>query len=261
MLASVTPLPVIGVPGVIAMSAVLLEVAVLGVGQVRRAAETIDRSSETDRELTTEQPAGGAFDGFAHVVKSRFLTAIVGYVLCTACAATFVYLAQQEIAHGSFGNDTEASADYFSTVDLWSNVGVLIIQTLVAAPLLRRFGPGVVLCILPIAQLAGVSSLVIAPSLTALAIVAVVTRTATHGLTRPSRELLFTVVSRDDKYRAKNVIDTMVYRFGDWIASWIVLAGVGAAAMIAVTVPLVLVWTTLATVLGAGFRRRLKESS
>jgi AAA family ATP:ADP antiporter len=241
------------------MSAVLLEIAVLGVGQLRRVAEAIDREPG-DRELVTDEPAGGAFDGFKHVVRSRFLSSIVGYVLCTACAATFVYLAQQEIAHGSFGKNTEASADYFSTVDLCSNIGVLIVQTLVAAPLLRRFGPGIVLCILPIAQLAGVSWLVIAPSLTALAIVAVVTRTATHGLTRPSRELLFTVVSRDDKYRAKNVIDTMVYRFGDWIASWIVLAGVGATAMIAVTVPLVLVWTTLATVLGAGFRRRLKEA-
>jgi len=258
-LLTTTLVSTIGVAGVLVMSAVLLELAVVGVGQVRRVAEGFEGSlprAAIERDLPADRAVGGAFDGFKHVVKSPFLAAIVGYVLCTATAATFLYLTQQSIVHDAFGQDKEASAEYFSRVDVFSNIGVLIVQVLVAAPLLRRFGPGIVLCMLPLAQLAGVSTLVTAPSLTALAIVMVVTRTATHGLTRPSRELLFTVVSRDDKYRAKNVIDTMVYRFGDWAASWIALAGVGSVVLIAATVPLVIAWTALATVLGIGFRRR-----
>lgn len=260
-LLTTTLVSTIGVAGVLVMSAVLLELAVVGVTQLRRVAENHDASlPQAVLELPRDQPAGGAFDGFRHVVKSPFLASIVGYVLCTATAATFLYLTQQSIAHDAFGQDKEASAEYFSRVDVFSNIGVLIVQTLVAAPLLRKFGPGIVLCILPLAQLAGVSSLVAAPSLTALALVMVVTRTATHGLTRPSRELLFTVVSRDDKYRAKNVIDTMVYRFGDWAASWIALAGVGSIVMILATVPLVIAWTALATVLGIGFKRRTAQT-
>jgi AAA family ATP:ADP antiporter len=88
-----------------------------------------------------------------------------------------------------------------------------------------------------------------------LAIALVVSRTATHGLTRPARELLFTVLDHDDKYRAKNAIDTTFYRLGDFGASWIMLAGASGAVMIVTTIPLVLVWLALARALGAGFRR------
>jgi len=144
---------------------------------------------------------------------------------------------------------------------MWTNVCVLVVQSLLAAPLLRRLGPGIVLCALPIAQLVGISTLAVVPSLATLSIVLVIARTATHGLTRPARELLFTTLTRDDKYRAKNVIDTMIYRLGDFGASWIMLAGASGAVMIGVTAPLVAVWLSLAVVLGVGFRRRsVKEA-
>lgn len=82
-------------------------------------------------------------------------------------------------------------------------------------------------------------------------------------MTRPSRELLFTVVTRDEKYRAKNAIDTMVYRFGDMGASWLhtgLLAVGGGAALIGLTLPMVAGWVVLATVLGLGFRRKMASA-
>ncbi|HUJ60007.1 MAG TPA: MFS transporter [Kofleriaceae bacterium] len=241
----------IGVAGVLAMSAVLLELATLAVGQVRRAA------GEHAREAMPAR--GGAFSGLAHVARSPYLAAIVGYVLCTACAATFVYLEQVHLLRVALP-DRIARTQFLSSVDVWTNVCVLAVQALAAAPLLRRFGPGAVLCVLPVAQLAGISWLAAAPSLGALAVIAVVTRSATHGLTRPARELLFTVLARDDKYAAKNVIDTTAYRAGDFGASWLVLAGASGAVMVVAAIPLVVAWLSLAIALGMGFRRRLKEA-
>ena len=98
---------------------------------------------------------------------------------------------------------------------------------------------------------------------TVLAIVQVISRSTTHGLTRPARELLFTVVSREDKYHAKNVIDLAGYRFGDFASSWLhkglLAPGAGSIALAVAAIPLVAIWSALAIALGLGFRNRTKE--
>jgi len=241
----------IGVSGILVMSAVFLELAVIGIGRVRAAAAELPSAHEP------KPSNGGAFSGLAHVARSPYLGAIVGYVLCTACAATFVYLEQARITHDAFP-DRNARTDFFSTLDLVVAGATALVQWFVAPAVLGWLGPGIVLCALPIAQAIGISTLAVAPSLTALVIVAIIGRTATHGLTRPARELLFTVVSRDDKYRAKNAIDTVGYRFGDFASGWLGLAvmSAGGIAVVGATGPLVVGWLALAVFLGAGFRSR-----
>jgi AAA family ATP:ADP antiporter len=96
--------------------------------------------------------------------------------------------------------------------------------------------------------------------------VQIVTRAITHGLARPARELLFTVVSRDDKYQAKHAIDTFGYRLGDFGSAWLYnglkAAGAGSLALVGAMLPLAAVWMGIAVFLGVGYRRRLdnKES-
>jgi AAA family ATP:ADP antiporter len=256
----------IGVDGVLMMSAVLLELAMIAIHCLRRAATGLGRDAGPVPDEPPDVPLGGsAFTGIAHVAKSPFLSALVGYVLCTACAATFMYLAQAKMVHDAFP-DRVARTSYFASLDLWTAGATFVLQTVLAAPAIGRFGPGIVLAVLPLAQLAGISVLAVAPSLTVLAIVQVISRSVTHGLTRPARELLFTVVSRDDKYRAKHAIDTIGYRLGDLASSWLYKGlhaiGAGGGALVGATIPLVALWLGCAFVLGAGFRRRVpKEPS
>ena len=251
----------IGVAGVLVMSAVLLELAVLGVIRVRRIAAQLASALAAPIE-PDQPPGGGALTGIAHVARSRYLSGIVGYVLCTAFAATFMYLAQSRLVHDAL-TDRVARTSYFATIDTWTAVVTLALQTGVAGPAIRRFGPGVVLAVLPIAQLVGISVLSLAPSLAALAILQVIGKSATHGLTRPARELLFTVVSRDEKYRAKHAIDTIGYRLGDFASSWLykglLAIGAGTSVLVGAAIPLAAIWLALATTLGVGFRRRVTE--
>lgn len=246
----------IGVAGVLVLSSVLLELAVIGTAQLRRVAREVE-TMEADPPVE-----GGALDGLRHVARSPYLASIVGYVLCTACAATFVYLAQAKIVHTALPGRV-ARTDFFSTLDLWVSAITFVVQLAIAGPLIRLVGPGLVLCVLPLIQGIGIAWLVSAPSLGALAVIAIAGRSATHGLTRPARELLFTVIPRADKYRAKNVIDTMVYRLGDFGSSWLNkgLAAAGAAALTLAAVPLTVAWLVLAGWLGAAFRRRAKETT
>lgn len=244
----------IGVAGILVISAVLLELAAVGTTRVRAAAAALAPAPRA-QDAPVE---GGAWSGLAHVARSRYLAALVGYVLCTACAATFVYLAQERIAHDALP-DRLARTNFFATIDLGVNVATLVVQLAGAAPLIGWLGPGAVLCILPVVQGTGMALLVGAPSLAMLAVVVIAGRAATHGLTRPARELLFTVVPRADKYRAKNVIDTLAYRLGDFGSSWLHrgLAAAGGIALASAALPLSLVWLALAVTLGVGFRRRV----
>jgi AAA family ATP:ADP antiporter len=252
----------IGVGGVLVMSAVLLELAVIGVYRLRWLAERLPVAPDEPPPAPDEPAGGGAFTGIAHVVRSPYLAAIVGYVLCTACAATFMYLEQARLVHAGFA-DRMARTNYFAGIDLWTAIVTLVLQTLVAGAALRRFGPGIVLAVLPLVQVVGISVLALAPSLSTLAVLMVIGKSATHGLTRPARELLFTVVSRDDKYRAKHAIDTIGYRLGDLASSWLhkglIAIGAGTGILVGAVVPLAALWLTFATILGAGFRRRVTQ--
>ncbi|MEO8702216.1 MAG: MFS transporter [Kofleriaceae bacterium] len=249
----------IGVEGVLVVSAGLLEIAVIAVAQVQRAGESFAR------EAAAPAPKrGGPLDGIAQVARSKFLLAIAGYVLCTAITATFLYLEQAKLAKLEYP-DRDARTELFATIDLGTNLLALVLQTLLAAPLLKRFGPGIVLLLLPIAQLAGLSMVVMAPSIAALMFAQITSRALTHGLTRPSRELLFTVVDRDEKYRAKNVIDTVVLRFGDVAASFghtgLLAIGAGTGVLVIASIPVGALWVACALALGVMFRRRKPEEA
>jgi AAA family ATP:ADP antiporter len=234
--------------------AVALELAVLGTHQVRKYGARLSPEAAIEHPLPHDPWAG-----LKHLRKNKYLAAIAGFVLCTSTAATFVYLAQAGIVKAALPDRNTRTA-FFANIDVWTQGLTFVVQILLARPLLGWLGPGIVLCVLPLAQGVGLVALEAAPTLATLAIVQVISRTATHGLTRPSRELLFTVVDRDEKYRGKHVIDTLVLRFGDFASSWIytglVAISAGAAVLTAAAIPLTIVWLALATVLGAGFRRR-----
>jgi AAA family ATP:ADP antiporter len=251
----------LGVAGILTMSACLLEVALVAALQMWRAGEVLKPPTDANPDVIPLEKRSGALEGLDRIRRSPYLLALVGYVLCTAIAATLVYMEQVSISKVALA-DREARTEVFAAIDFVVAGATLVVQTVVASRLIRWVGPGVVLAALPIIQVAGISVLALAPSLAALVIVQITARTATHGLTRPARELLFTVVDRNDKYRAKNVIDTLVYRFGDfggvWMQRGLVALGAGGIAIASAAAPLLLIWLSFAAALGIGFRRRTR---
>ena len=168
-----------------------------------------------------------------------------------------MYFAQQRILYDAH-LELVARTSYLASIDRWTQSVTFVLQLAVAGPLIRAFGPGLVLAVLPLARGIGLTVLGATSSLDVLRIVQVIGNASTHGLTRPARELLFTVVSRDDKYRAKNANDTIGYRFGDLASSWLDkgLKALGGAALAIAPLPLAVVWLAFAAIAGFGFRRR-----
>jgi AAA family ATP:ADP antiporter len=232
------------------VSAVLLEVAVLGVRRLAR----IARSLHERHRPHDDRPVGGdVLAGFRHAIRSPYLLNISVYMLLFTILSTFLYFQQADIAKHSFA-DRRARTAFFANVDLAVNTLTLLIQLLLTGRIVRRLGVAVTLTLLPALSAVGFAVLGIAPTLGAVVTFQVLRRAGNFAVARPTRETCFTVLPREDKYKAKSFIDTFVYRAGDQAGAWsyggLALFGLGLPGISLVAVPISLIWLVNALWLG-----------
>ena len=119
-------------------------------------------------------------------------------------------------------------------------------QFFLTGRIVRRIGVGPALAVLPAASILGFAALAVSPTITAIVLFQVLRRAGNFAIARPIREVLFTVVPREDRYKAKNFIDTVVYRVGDQVGAWsfagIAALGLGSTAVAVTAVPLSVAW-------------------
>ncbi len=207
------------------LSALLLEAAVrcarvLGreaaaAGQVRITPDaSAPMPSDPDRPI-----GGGTLDGIERVLKTPYLAHICLFIGFLTVASTFLYFQQLEIVARELTDSAQRTA-LFGSVDLAVNVLTLLVQLFLTGRLLRWLGVGAGLVLLPLMSLLGFVALAVSPLLGVVVVLQVLRRVTNFAVTRPSREVLFTVLPREDKYKAKNFIDTFVYRLGDQVGAW-----------------------------------------
>jgi AAA family ATP:ADP antiporter len=204
---------------------------------------------------------GSAWEGLQSVVRSPYLLAICGYVLIVAVMATFLYFTRLQMV-ASLGTSLDMRTAVFARIDLITQVATLLLQAVVTGHLMKRLGVSVTLALLPLTAALGFLGLAIAGSLAALVAFEAAFRAVQRGIMRPSRETLFTVVPRADRYKAKAFIDTFVYRTGDVVGAQteglLKQLGMGLAALASVAVPLAMVWMALGVWLGYAQRARAR---
>lgn len=163
-------------------------------------------------------PGGGALGWIRTALTSRYFLGICAYLALFTFTSTALYFEQARIVKSSFA-DTAARAALFARMDLAVNVLTLILQLFVVGRTLPFIGVGAALAALPALTLVCFVSLRVAPALAVLVVCQVTRRALDFALTKPAREVLFTVVQPEDKYKAKTFIDTFVYRGGDALAA------------------------------------------
>lgn len=209
---------------------------------------------EQEKEKGAEQPIGGGIlTAVTHVIRSPYLLGICAFMLLYAITTTFVYFQQAEITREHF-HDRAARTAFFAQLDLAVNTLTIFGQLLITGRLLKWFGVGVTLAFLPVLSMLGFIGLGMVPVLTLLAVVQVMRRAGNFAVTRPAREVLFTVLRREDKYKAKSFIDTFVYRTGDQVGAWsytfLTWLGLGLTGISFVAAPLAAIWCGLSIWLG-----------
>src|SRR5689334_24397008 len=174
-------------------------------------------------------------------------------MLLHSVTSTLVYFQQADIAGHAFADRGERTA-FFAQLDMAVNVLTVVIQVFLTGRLLQWLGVGLTMAMLPLVSLSGFAAMATAPSLTLLAVFQVLRRAANYAISRPAREVLFTVMTREDKYKSKSFTDTFVYRAGDQVGAWSYPAlrwlGLGLSGVSWVAVPLAGAWVVLSVWLG-----------
>jgi len=216
--------------------------------------DRIGRTHETRPAIDERELIGGkAWEGFRAVFQSRYLLGIAIYVIILAIVVTFIYFTRLQMV-AELGESTDQRTTLFARIDLITQAATLIMQALVAGHLMKRLGVHITLALLPLTTVLGFIGLAMVGSLAALITLEASFRAVQRAIMRPARETLYTVSSREDKYKAKAFIDTFVYRGGDVVGAQVEgllgRLGMGLAAVASVAVPLALMWALLGLWLG-----------
>jgi AAA family ATP:ADP antiporter len=253
----------IGFQNLFPIAATLLFLAVLCIRQLRHwvAHEHEDEIADT---VESDKPLGGnPLSGITHVFSSRYFLGIAVCSVIASLLGTALYMFAAQLVEESI-TDPNARTEFFSTINVWTNAFALIGQMFIVKHVVGRFGIGRSLAMLPIVSIAGFVMLALDPTLAVVAFLTIARRALGFSFSKPTTDMLYSVVTPEEKYKTKNFIDTAVYRFGDIVGTWSVklLLGLGLTGVSLLMLPFAVVWAIVALWLGRDYKRQalaLKE--
>jgi AAA family ATP:ADP antiporter len=214
------------------------------------------RGEEAQNTSLDHRLGGNPFDGFVLLFKSRYLLMIALFLLLMTWVSTVIYFQLGDLISKDFVTRVARTRAYAS-IDLATNSIAVLIQLLGTGRFIRRFGVTTGLLLNPLIMVVAFLAVVFSPVLMVLASIQVVRRFSEYAIAKPSRDMLFTAVDQQARYKAKNVIDTVVYRFGDLTSSWLSAAvlpyGVAGLAIFGIVISAV--WFPIAYLLGRHYER------
>jgi len=256
----------IGFQNLFPLAAALLIFAIFCITRLRKWVEQshVDDVAET---AASQKPLGGnPFSGITHVFSSRYFGGIATSSIIASLLGTALYMFMAQLVQESIP-DPDEQTRFFSNINNATNILALIGQSLIVKHVVQRFGIGVSMSLTPFVSVAGFILLAIEPTLMVIALITVIRRGLGFGFSKPTTDMLYSVVTPEEKYKTKNFIDTAVYRSGDLIGTWsikgLLSAGLSIPAISLVMLPFAAIWGSISLWLGRDYRkqaRRLKES-
>ncbi len=255
----------IGFHHILPISAIVLSFAVLCIAKLRKWVAQEHEVEITDT-VDSKAPLGGdAFSGMTHVFRSKFfsgiaISSIIASLLGTALYIFAARLVEVEIA------DVDARTRFFSNMNVVSNFFSLVGQMFLVRTVVQRFGIGASLVLMPVVSIAGFALLAVDPLLSVVAFLTIARRAIGFSFSKTCTDMLYSVVTPEEKYKTKNFIDTAVYRFGDVVTVWTVnpvIVALGITGVSVMMLPFAAVWAGISLWLGSDYHRRaraLRES-
>ncbi|MFI8480754.1 NTP/NDP exchange transporter [Pseudomonas sp. NPDC078700] len=211
----------LGESGLMICAAALLALALLSKGYLMhwRAIDGAGRPGAEHNESPHKPVLGNPFSGFTQVLRSPYLLGISAFVILLATASTFLYFEQARLVAETF-TDRNEQVRVFGLIDFTVQALSLLAQLFITGRIAQRFGIRALLAGVPFLVCLGFIGLALAPTFAMLAALMIVRRVGEYACVRPGREMLFAPLDAQTKYKAKNFIDTVVYRAGDAASAW-----------------------------------------
>jgi AAA family ATP:ADP antiporter len=249
----------LGPTNLLIAAVVLLELAVFCVYRLERSANARQGPRPDEHRI-----GGGAFAALPELMRSPYLLGVGAWVSLLSFGATILYLAQANIVAATIHGAGEQTR-IFASIDLWVGLLTLATQVFATGRLLKRFGTGATAAALPAVYIAGFAALALAPTLIVVVVVQVAQRWMNFAIANPARQVFFTVVRREEKYKAKNLIDVVIYRGSDALYAWVFdslqAIGLKLGAIALCALPVVGGWLLLSTALGRAQERRAVQAA
>ena len=247
----------IGPVNLLIVAIVFLELAVFCVRRLERSADR--QPGET---VAPPRVGGSAFAALTELVRSPYLLGVGAWVSLLSFGATILYFEQAHLVASTI-HGAGAQTRIFAGIDLAVSLLTLATQVSVTGRLLRRFGTGVAAGALPAVYVLGFVALALVTSLAVVVVSQVAQRWMNFAIANPARQVFFTVVGREEKYKAKNLIDVVIYRGSDalygWVFNSLLAAGLKLGAIALVALPVVACWLVLSAALGRTQERRAAQ--
>ncbi len=241
------------------IAAILLEAAVYCAWRLEAASSEFKTRTVATTANADTAIGGNWIAGFLMILRSPYLAGIALWVALLSLVGTFLYFQQANIVAAA-SNDPNQRITYFAQIDIAVALLTILVQCLATGKLIKRFGAGPAAAFLPLVFGIGFAILWMSPMLWVIIAFQAVQRAANFAISNPAREVLFTVVDREEKYKAKNVIDNVVFRGSDAVFGWVFAAlrglGMELGAISLATIPVTVAWLALALTLGRAQERR-----
>jgi AAA family ATP:ADP antiporter len=219
-----------------AVPIVLMCSAILLLEAAAQLAKRISKSKPAPHHAERTPIGGSALAGLIDLARSPYLLAITAYLLIFTVGSTFLWFEKMRIVEATVSGQTDQTR-IFAAIELVAQTATIILQLALTSRIIRILGVGKTLTIAPLITVLGFISLAVAPILLVYTAFEATRKAANYALAKPARETLFTVIPREDKYKAKALIDTFVYRAGDVLGVAAHLAIVALAATLATDAP------------------------
>ena len=201
------------------------------------------RNSPVPDEVTRRPIGGGLLAGITLTLRSPTLLGIAFLIIFYTTVSTVLYVEQAAAVKATFSSSGERTA-FFATVDLIVNCAALLTQILGTNRIVTRYGLRVALAVVPLLVAIGLAVAGFWSGVIALAVLQIIHRAGEFALVRPGREMIYTRVDPESRYKAKSFIDTTIYRGNDAAASWLIAAvrAAGINSIFFVGIPAALFW-------------------
>jgi len=217
--------------------------------------------TSTDED-NTQALKGGVWDGLLLILKSRYLAGICLFIALYAISITFVQIQQAELVEQNY-SDPNQRTQLFSQIDFAANALTLIFQLFITSRLIAWLGYRTTLLIIPLGITIGFGLMAATPMLAVMVGVEIFRRSGDYAIMKPAREMLFSVVSREEKYKSKNFIDTAILRTGNtssaWLYSGVKAIGTTGAGVAVISMGLGIAWCAVSYWLGTQYSQKTEQ--
>ena len=249
----------IGTHNLLPIAGTLLLLSLICITQLRKWVIS-EHKDGINQSAASDKPLGGsAFSGITHLLSSKYFGSIAVTSLIASTLGAALYMFAAELVAVEIP-DVDEQTRFFSNMNVAANFLTVIFQAFAVKHVVGRFGIGRALVLMPVVSAIGFAMLALDPVLAVIAILTVARRAVGFGFSKPATDMLYSVVTPEEKYKTKNFIDTAVYRGGDVIGTWFVrsMSALGIAGISVVMVPIAIFWVFVSLWLGRDYKRKAK---